>query len=1323
MVAQMEDYGFFESQITRSLAPYNIQLRNIGWPADDVFGLARSQFGSAQNTRSWKPPNAEEGFGSKVLLQHISEADPTVLIIGYGSELAFENQALALDVFKSGYLSLVNFADSSGFQIILLTPPKQERVFSSQLITQARNQRLQEVQDFIVQVADEKNLICIDLYSHLIIDSDLHHYTTNGVHLNHVGHKRLGELIQAGLSLSNEDDIIINIDTTGQVVYAQGLEIDDLRATVRGYSFQMTAKILKGSGKIQYPEPFAIRVDGEVVAKGADSLKFDIPKDLTQIRDLNDCIATKNKLHRYRLRPMNEAYIYLFRRHEMGHLAYEMDDFAKLVAEEEEKIQRLLKPQTRHVEIELIKEWQPPRNYPEHEVPANIPIPNINKEIESFTLSEGLEISAFASDPMIANPIHLSWDTKGRAWVATSSTYPHIVPGLEPNDRIIILQDADYDGVAEKSTVFAEGLLVPHSVMPVPGGAYVTSTTEFLFLADTNGDDRADERITIYDGFGNADVHHMIHGLRWSPWGDLFFTQSIYINSFVETPHGPRKLNGSGIWRFRPERQSLDVFSRGLINPWGHAFDEWGQAFATDGAGSSGVNYVFPESAHATAVGAAKILDGLNSGTPKNTGLEVIYSQHLPSHWQGTMITNDFRANRTVRYRLDYRDGQYTSQEVETIAHSDHRSYRPVDVKIGPDGALYIVDWYNPIIDHGEVDFHHPVRDKTHGRIWRVSNKNREATRPHLFSQYSETALLNLLKSPDQFVRLQANRALVEKNCSPTLILSWIDQLERDASFEHHRLEGLWLLTALNHLNEELLLEMLRSKDARVRAAAVRVTAHWKWQKQTLQVLSELVNDSNAQVRLEVVTALRELGTKEAFPIMLDVLDSPMDDNLKFAAWLGAKEMQKIWLPEIENGNNHFLRELNKRMFALISCDNQRAVKEVAKLVKHSEIREELAIEGWKMMATHGDADVLQQVLDQATLHQNTDLLISLINAPNANASQPKMASENISKLISNSDEESRIAAIKLIDRWDMVEFKETLLTMVRDMKTTSSIRRAAFRALHQFGETGVIERSALKGDNHQIRIDATVVWAEKQPLAAASPAVSLLSDLTEGEDARDLFTTFRSSEKGPPALTDALAQTTLTESVAAMGLRVMQSSGFDLSALEQALRKAGSIEPVGTTMTAEVRQDLLKEANEIGDRYRGRNIYNRPHLLCATCHRINNIGGLIGPDLSTLGSYMSAESILESLLNPSRDIKQGYETVIVNRTSGELVSGTLHRKTDRATLIRMANNEIVTIPANEIEKIDVSPVSLMPAELTATLHRDELRDLVSYLISLGNEN
>ena len=802
LVSQMENHGYFESSVLRTFPNLDVTFRNIGWPADDVFGVARSQFGSAQNTRSWKPPTAEDGFGSKVLSQHINEADPTTIIVGYGAQQAYAGRDMEL--FLSGYRRLLNNLDSTNAKIILLSPPRQEVLLVDVEEVQKRNARLSTVRDEIANLADEFDAIFIDLFTHLVEEPQHSRYTHNGVQLNEKGYEKMSQIMCEALQVptSNTFELILDTSHISPIKSAKNLSVKNIRTTIRGFSFDLSTAALTHLGRVTMPLPFAIYIDDQLMGRGDTSYWIGLQRDSLRFKKLQEKIAYKNRMHRYRLRPMNEAYIYLFRRHEMGHLAYEMDEFSALVAEAETEIKYLLDAPTHRVHIELIRPWKSPRVYPEHEVPVHIPKPDLDKELQAFSLAPDLDINAYAADPMIANPIHLSWDIRGRAWVATSSTYPHIVPGREPNDKIVILEDVDHDGIVDEHIVFADQLLVPQAVMPVQGGAYVCSTTEFLFLADTNGDDRADVRQVIFDGFGNADVHHMIHGLRWSPWGHLYFTQSIYINSFIETAHGIRQLNGTGTWQFQPDIQKLEVFSRGLINPWGHAFDQWGQAFATDGAGSSGINYIFPQSAHATAVGADKIINGLNASTPKNTAAELIYSRHLPYTWQGSIITNDFRANRTVRYQITPSGSGYLADEVETVARSDHRSYRPVDAKVGPDGALYIVDWYNPIIDHGEVDFHHPVRDKSHGRIWRITNKNQDLLPVIDFSAASIPQLLDYLKSPEQYTRLQANRALAELSPDQEVLRTWVRRLStRDINYERHLLEALWLTQALNNFD------------------------------------------------------------------------------------------------------------------------------------------------------------------------------------------------------------------------------------------------------------------------------------------------------------------------------------------------------------------------------------------------------------------------------------------------------------------------------------------------------------------------------------------
>jgi putative membrane-bound dehydrogenase-like protein len=245
-----------------------------------------------------------------------------------------------------------------------------------------------------------------------------------------------------------------------------------------------------------------------------------------------------------------------------------------------------------------------------------IPDPNPAVSLASFTLPDGLQANLFAGDGQINKPIHMNFDARGRLWVAGSEVYPQIEPGQPATDKIYILEDTTGDGSADKVVVFADNLLIPTGILPDErGGCYVANSTELLYLWDSDGDGKADQRRIVLSGFGTEDTHHLLHTLTWAPDGSLFMNQSIYIHSHVETPWGVRRMNGGGVWRFRPDTMELEVHCLGFVNPWGKIFDDWGQSFATDGAYGEGINYVFPNAVFVTSPGATRIVGGMNPGS------------------------------------------------------------------------------------------------------------------------------------------------------------------------------------------------------------------------------------------------------------------------------------------------------------------------------------------------------------------------------------------------------------------------------------------------------------------------------------------------------------------------------------------------------------------------------------------------------------------------------------------------------------------------------------------------------------------------------------
>jgi putative heme-binding domain-containing protein len=1334
LVHGMERHGYLEAAITSRWPNHNLGFRNLGWPADDVFGTARGEFGSARNTRSWQPPGAESDFGLSKMRKHIAEASPTALIVGFGAEAAYADTGAKMANFQAGYEKLITELEKTGARLILLTPIPQKKSGTVLPNPDQRNKRLRQAADFILQLAAKRKHLGVDLFTDDPqepggLDRE------DALHLSAKGYRQLAVRLSRHLGIAEELDLQVQAKDGHLTIRSETLHLGAFSRTRRGLRFDLFVDRLPAAGS---PLSVSSAVQGaelwhdaeKVATLGDDTKGTTVSGGALFLRSeyLRKLIVEKNLLYRHKLRPINEAYIFLFRRHEMGHLAKEMDDFEELVAGKEEIIAKARVPEVHRYELRLPAQWKTPRAYPDHEVPKDLPAPDLAAELEAITVPEGFELNLFAANPMIQNPINLNWDRRGRAWVATSTTYPHIKPGKEPNDRIVILEDIDHDGVADKHTVFADGLTVPHSVMPGEGGAYVCSTTEFLFLADADGDDRSESRRVIFSGFGNADVHHMIHGLRWAPWGDLYFTQSIYINTFVDTAHGPRRMNGSGIWRFRPDTEQLDAYAVGMVNPWGFAFDDWGQSFGTDGAGGSGPHFVFPGAAFRTAVGAHRVLNGLIPGKPKNTAAEFVSGEHMPEHWRGSLLANDFRANRTVRYEIQEKGSSYVAKEVETVLHSSHRSFRPVDIKMGPDGAVYVVDWYNPIIDHGEVDFHHPSRDKVHGRIWRLAAKDRSLLKRETIAEAKPLALLDLLKSPAQYNRVRARRELARHDSAKVLpvLKKWLDALDpKDPDFEHHRLEGLWLVVAMRAAYPELAIEGLRSTVPQVRASAVRAISRWSERAGPIDkmvLLAQAVEDPHPRVRLEAVCALREIGTLEAANVALRALGQETDDYLSFALELTVRHLRDKWLPAMQAGKPVFDGNPSRLAYALKEVGDPRAIAPLVEVIQQGGI---------------ANADLPQAVTTVSTLGQTAELDAMLVLARKSPALLPSVATgaannshipgqaDAVIEFLTSKVRETRVAAVRLCGTWNVRSARDHLLQMTRSKSLHMEEATSLCFALGSLGATADLQHLSTAGNSPKVRAAAVAAWAKEDTTKAAGAASDLLASLTDSDtdEAEVVYAAFIGLREGIDGLAKALSKSKLRRPVAIAGVTLAHASGRDLTALISILNQAGGLQTLAQNLSPQERTKLLADAQKSGDALRGREIYHRKTLLCASCHLIENRGGRLGPDLSTVGSYMTPEAILESLIHPSSSIKQGYETVLVTTRDKALLSGLLQRKTDDAVLLRDPSGNITAIPNRDVAKIDVSPVSLMPPALTASLRRDEMLDLLCFLTSLGKKN
>jgi putative heme-binding domain-containing protein len=958
---------------------------------------------------------------------------------------------------------------------------------------------------------------------------------------------------------------------------------------------------------------------------------------------------------------------------------------------------------------------------------ASIPDPDPELERKSFQLAEGFDVNLFAADPILAKPIQMNFDPMGRLWVVSSEVYPQIQPGQTANDKVLILEDADGDGKAEKTHVFADGLLIPTGVEPGDGGAYVANSTELLHLSDTNGDGKADYRRVVLSGFGTEDTHHILHTLRWGHDGMLYMSQSTYIHSHIETPHGVRRLNGGGIWQFRPETMQLEVFVRGLINPWGTHFDRYGQGFSTDGAGFEGVNYLVPGCAYAWAVGVPRVFKGLNLGSPKYCGLEFLSGRHLPESWQGSYITNDFRANRVCRFTLADDGAGFAAREQPELVKTRHPAFRPIDVKMGPDGAIYIADWYNPIIQHGEVDFRDPRRDHTRGRIWRVTAKDRPLVKHPKLVDATVTDLLDALKAPEDWTRQHAKRMLKERGAQAVEpeLKSWIARLDpHDKDIEHHRLEGLWLYQTLDVVEPNLLQSLLRAHDPRVRAAAVRVAGLWHNQlPDALAVIAPLVADEYPRVRLEAVRALAQIDKAPAIEIATRVLNPPMDLFLDYGLWQTARDLESVWLPEFQAGRLKFAGDPRRSTFALEATGSPAVVKALTESLEAGRLDSKTESGVLRLIASLGEPDDLRRAFDFALSNpaQTAPRLNVLVNGSRSRKIQPTVDLGKLRALLTARD--TQLVAARTVGAWRVTTLRPQLEQILSDSTAVLSVRVAALDGLSGLGGNAsrdLFDKISASDPSTSIQQQALIALAALDLGRASKRVLNVLKRAPAGDEIAPVFAAFITRRGGPAVLADALADETLSPDVAKIGLREAQQSGQPHILLVQALRKAG-----GLTGRAELDEKQIEavvdEVRRNGDPNRGETIFRRSDLACLRCHSIAGAGGQVGPGLESIGASAPIDYLVASIVQPDKAVKEGYHSLVIATKDGRIISGIKTRQTDNDLTLRDADGNEVLINNKEIEEQKPGG-SLMPQGLTDSLTHQELVDLVRFLSELGKD-
>ena len=479
---------------------------------------------------------------------------------------------------------------------------------------------------------------------------------------------------------------------------------------------------------------------------------------------------------------------------------------------------------------------------------------------------EGFELGVFASEeqfPDLANPVQLQVDAKGRLWAACWNTYPKWEPLKPMNDSLMILEDTDADGKADKRIIFAH-VHNPLGFEFWGKGVIVTSGPDLFYLEDTDGDDKADVRTVLLQGLGTEDTHHAANNLIYGPDGGIYWQSGIFLVHNHETPWVKNlNIGASGMYRFDPRRSSITAHAGNSPNPHGTAFDRWGYCYANDGTGGN----TFQVRTEGKGFKMHKLLEKEFRPVAAD---EIVSSEHFPDDMQQDfLICNTIGFLGVKQYDLD-RDGETEAEAaarveaaakaapvekdkegkpkpppqqppqrklgevwgtpVKALLESEDRNFRPTDAVIGADGALYVADWHNVIIGHMQHNIRDPNRDHTHGRIFRLTAKGRPLQKPVAIAGQPIEVLLRNLEHPVDGVR---HRTRVELSGRPTdeviaATKKWMKDFNPDDEIQaHHLLEALWLHQQHDVRDEKLLARLLASKVPHAAVAAATVKHFW----------------------------------------------------------------------------------------------------------------------------------------------------------------------------------------------------------------------------------------------------------------------------------------------------------------------------------------------------------------------------------------------------------------------------------------------------------------------------------------------------------------
>ena len=970
-----------------------------------------------------------------------------------------------------------------------------------------------------------------------------------------------------------------------------------------------------------------------------------------------------------------------------------------------------------------------------------------------FHLPEGFEIELVASEPEIQKPMNLAFDARGRLWVTMSVEYPYAAAEDAPKrDLLKILEDKDGDGRAETATTFADGLNIPIGVLPLAKGAMAWSIPNIYRLHDEDGDDRSEKREAYYGEFGFRDTHGMCNSFtRWID-GWIYGCHGFANTSEVAGADGQAiTMNSGNTYRMRDDGSHIEYFTHGQVNPFGMGFDPLGNVYTADC--HTKPLYMLLRGAWYPSFG--KPHDGMGFGPEMidhlhgSTGIAgVVYyaAKQFPTAYQGTVFIGNPVTGRVNRDRLAVYGSTYEAVEEPDFLWCDDPWFRPVSIVLGPDGALYIADFYNAIIGHYEVPLEHPKRDRRRGRIWRVVYRGEGAGSdrgPGDLTKRSGRELATMLEHSNLAVRVAATHAIVDAS-DERAIAAAMGMLE--SGTPNGRVHAMWVVERTGGLDEGRLMKLLADDAREVRVHAVKLLAErndWKrgggdWASQ----VREMLKDQDAFVRRAAADALGRHPAAENVRPLLELwrTTDAEDTHLIHVARMAVRD--HLLVPGMYETAEAMLAEISsspKDGYGEQLADVSLGVREApaaAYLLGYlrSGGRDTARAGEYLYHAARYADDAVREAV-YATLKQYAGGELArqrtvLSAVARAEAERGREFDGPFPGEIDSWAQavaEVSLASDKISDVREGIQFARDLKMRragrwLRDVAAPGAriegLRRNALEALAEVDPRMAVPLLAhvvaSADERSNLRRAAARSLAVAHAEAGATEALTAALATAPSPVAVEIATGLASWRKGAETL---LKEVDAGRASAALLARNevkdrLLRSGLPGAADEIARRLEGlPDEDQRLAALVDARRDGFGKTD--GSAERGREVFKK---ACAACHRLDGMGEKVGPELEGIG-LRGLERILEDVLVPSRNVDATFRATVIETEDGRVLTGLVTEDEGATVVIVDAEGKPTRIAAEEIVARGRSALSPMPANVAEVVSEAEFYDLVAYLL------